>query len=108
MATMHDPYATLGIGRDATAADIKRAYRTLVRAYHPDLAAAPDEASTPRLQQVYLAYAVLGNPEQRARYDRQHPRVQHGSPTTAGRTHRAPDSPSIRFGPVHWTRGGRG
>lgn len=107
MANIPDPYATLGIDRNATAADIKRAYRTLVRAYHPDLAEAPDEGSSPRLQEIYLAYAVLGNPERRARYDRQHPRVAHGEPAATGRSHPTSDGAPIRFGPVRWTRIGR-
>lgn len=66
---MPDYYATLGVGQDATADDIKRAYRKLARDSHPD--ANPDDPlAEERFKQIAEAYAVLSDPEKRQRYDR--------------------------------------
>ncbi len=63
-----DYYAVLGVARDASADDIKKAYRKLARKYHPDVSTAPDAAQ--RMSEVNEAYAVLSDPEKRAAYDR--------------------------------------
>lgn len=73
MATrLGDPYAVLGLAPTATADEITRAYRRQVRTLHPDTRDTPQ--SNPqlddRLRQVLAAYAVLRDPERRARYDR--------------------------------------
>lgn len=68
-----DPYATLGVERGASDAQIKAAYRQLVRALHPDTHGMPDGARDPdpdRLARVLAAYALLRDPAQRARHDR--------------------------------------
>jgi len=69
---MRTHYDTLGIGREASAAQIKRAYRSLVKLCHPDLfpsgSAAAAEAEK-RMKQVNMAYTVLSNPRKRASYD---------------------------------------
>lgn len=63
-----DLYAVLGIRNDADDAEIKRAYRRLAREYHPD--ARPDDADAEaRFKEISTAYAVLGDPEKRRRYD---------------------------------------
>jgi curved DNA-binding protein len=62
-----DYYATLGVARDATAEDIKKAFRKLARKYHPDVSKEPDAEK--RMQQVNEANAVLSDPEKRAAYD---------------------------------------
>lgn len=73
---MNDYYATLGLTRDASEADIKKAYRKLARELHPDVAG-PD--SEERFKEVAAAYEVLGNADKRAQYDRGvDPRGGHG------------------------------
>ncbi|MDE0171665.1 MAG: molecular chaperone DnaJ [bacterium] len=66
---MADHYEVLGVDRDATPGEIKRAFRRLARATHPD--ANPDDPrAEARFRQVAEAYEVLSDPEKRARYDR--------------------------------------
>ena len=66
---MADHYETLGVARDATGDEIKRAYRNMARQYHPD-ANPGDSAAEARFKEVGAAYEVLSDPERRSRYDR--------------------------------------
>src|SRR5215211_6585582 len=63
-----DFYAALGVSKDASAADIKKAYRKLAQQHHPD-ANKGDKASEERFKEVGRAYAVLSDPKKRAEYD---------------------------------------
>jgi curved DNA-binding protein len=62
-----DYYATLGVEKNATAVDIKKAYRRLARKYHPDVSKEPDAAE--RMSAINEAHTVLSDPEKRAAYD---------------------------------------
>ncbi len=63
-----DYYQTLGVARDASQDDIKRAYRKLARKYHPDVNQDPDAET--QFKALGEAYEVLKDPEKRAAYDR--------------------------------------
>jgi len=62
-----DYYAVMGVGRDASQDEIKRAYRKLARKYHPDVSKEPDAEA--RFKELGEAYEVLKDPEKRAAYD---------------------------------------
>ena len=57
-----DPYKVLGLNRDASDEDVKRAYRRLAKKYHPDLNPGDQEAAR-RMQEVNAAYEQIKNPE---------------------------------------------
>jgi DnaJ domain len=67
MAGSEDYYRVLGVARDASTPEIRRAYRRLARRHHPDRNPEPD--SPERFRTLAEAYAVLGDADRRARYD---------------------------------------
>ena len=64
-----DLYSTLGVARGASAPDIKKAYRKLAKANHPDTHAG-DAAALARFKDVSAAYTILSDADERAKYDR--------------------------------------
>lgn len=68
MALESDPYAVLGVPRDATASQIAKARRRLSREYHPDVNSEP--AASSRFVEIQQAFALLSDPAARAEYDR--------------------------------------
>src|SRR5256885_10650520 len=66
--TDRDYYELLGVGRDASETEIKRAFRQLARELHPDVSEAPD--ADERFREVVEAYEVLSKTETRDLYDR--------------------------------------
>lgn len=63
-----DYYRILNVNQNATQEEIKKAYRRLSRKYHPDNAG---EETIEQFEKIQEAYAILGNEEKRALYDRQ-------------------------------------
>jgi curved DNA-binding protein len=66
--TFQDYYESLGVGRGASAEEIKQAFRKLARLYHPDVAK-NKVAGEAKFKQINEAYEVLSDPEKRRRYD---------------------------------------
>lgn len=71
-----DYYKVLGVSRDASQDDIKKAYRKLARKYHPDVSKEPDAEA--KFKEVGEAYEVLRDTDKRAQYDRFGSNYQHG------------------------------
>jgi curved DNA-binding protein len=77
-----DYYKTMGVARDASQDDIKRAYRKLARKYHPDVSKEPNAEE--KFKELQEAHEVLKDPEKRAAYD------QLGSNWRSGQEFRPP------------------
>lgn len=78
MAVKRDYYDVLGVPRDASADDIRRAFRRLARQYHPDIS--KEDGAEARFKEVNEAYEVLSDAEKRRQYDR----FGHAGPAAAG------------------------
>ena len=77
-----DIYATLEVGSDASAAEIKRSYLSLARRWHPDKNAQPE--ATSRFAQISRAFEVLSNEEKRRKWDRLRRKAARGGASAAG------------------------
>lgn len=84
-----DYYQILSVARDASADDIKKAFRKLARKYHPDVSKEADAEK--RMKEVNEAYAVLSDPEKRVAYD------QLGQNYQAGQDFRPPPNWNAGF-----------
>lgn len=80
-----DPYIILGVARTASADEVKRAYRRLVKEFHPDHNRG-DKGAEHRFKEIQAAYEVLGDPKRRSQYDA----FGAGGPTPEFRDWRAP------------------
>lgn len=112
MAAGQNPYTTLCIGPEAKAADISRAYKSLMRRYHPDTL--PSRMATPidaaadkkKLAQIMDAYTTLSDPIQRASYDRHQQRLSPEpatpSPVREARSTSPHSQLLLRVGPLQW------
>ncbi|TVR03208.1 MAG: J domain-containing protein [Deltaproteobacteria bacterium] len=84
----NDFYKTLGVQRDVDDAALKKAYRKLAREHHPD--ANPGQDAEEQFKRIGEAYAVLSDPDKRARYDRYgHIGLQEGFDAAAWERHQA-------------------
>jgi curved DNA-binding protein len=91
-----DYYATLGVAREASAEDIKQAFRQLARKYHPDVA--KDKATAEeKFKEINEAYEVLGDLEQRRRYDELGPNWQEDGRSPRGRPPATGSDPGFEF-----------
>lgn len=79
-----DYYSVLGVPKDASEEDIKKAYRKLARKHHPDLNPNDAEANK-RFQQINEAHEILSDPEKRKKYDQYGKDWQHAEQTEAMR-----------------------
>ncbi|MBK1664544.1 molecular chaperone DnaJ [Rhodospirillum rubrum] len=84
-----DPYRILGVGKDATPDDIRKAYRKLAKASHPDLHPGDPQAAA-TFRELAAAHDILGDSAKRARFDR-------GEIDASG-AERAPERPSTQGG----------
>ena len=78
-----DFYAVLGVSKDVSEADLKKTYRKLARAHHPD-SNQGDAAAEAKFKEVSEAYSVLSDPEQRKEYDQIRAMGAGGARFTAG------------------------
>ena len=85
-----DPYAVLGVNREATQDQIRVAYRKLAKDLHPDLNPG-DKKAEEKFKEVASAYDILGDAEKRGRFDprgQRHTRLRApGAPRRQGRPH---------------------
>ena len=67
MATKRDYYEVLGVSKNATPEEIKKAYRNLAKQYHPDVSTDPN--ATEKFAEIQVAYDCLSDPQKRSNYD---------------------------------------
>lgn len=112
MPALPDLYDVLGVAEDASAQDIKKAYRNLAREFHPDKN--PDNpAAEERFKQIQQAYDVLGKEDKRREYDsvRRNPFASFGGQAegqSGSRFYRNPDGSYVRVESTGFGEGGFG
>jgi len=107
MRSVSDPYAELGVPRDATQTEITHAFRQLLRLHHPDTrpvdGAASTEGSDSTLQRVIAAYAALTEGRTPTPGGVDSPTQAFTVPTRSRSTNPATKD-AIRAGPIRWSR----
>ena len=83
-----DYYDVLGVSRDASQEEIRRAYRSLARRHHPDVNTEPGAEA--RFKEITAAHDVLSDPEKRSAYDRYGPRWREMQAAAAAGSGRGP------------------
>ena len=107
MQNVSDPYAELGVPRDATQAEVTHAFRQLLRLHHPDTrpvggtTSAEDSAAT--LRRVIAAYAAISQ-ERTSDHGRTEPLTRPITVPTRPRVTDPAVKDAIRAGPIRWTR----
>src|SRR5579885_694430 len=96
-APKHDYYETLGVGRQASLEEIRKAYRKLARKYHPDLNPG-DKSSEERFKNVQEAYDILSDPKKRQMYDQYGFYSENGFAGAPGGAGGQPGGPGMDFG----------
>lgn len=89
---MKDHYKTLGIEPNATAEQIRKAYQKLALKFHPDKNVGNENAASENFKDIGEAYAVLGDPQQKAQYDRTRPKSKAESNPRTRKASAAPNS----------------
>jgi molecular chaperone DnaJ len=74
-----DAYEILGVAKDVSEAELKKAYRKLARKYHPDVNPDDKEAEK-KFKEISAAYDILANPEKRAEYDQMGAEAYYSTP----------------------------
>jgi DnaJ-class molecular chaperone len=96
---LDDPYDTLGVAREATAADIRLAYRKLAKAHHPDLNPGNAKAEE-RFKAVAAANEILSDPAKRRQFDAGEIDASGAPARPPGYEHYASGAPGRRYGPA--------
>lgn len=99
MPATPDPYAALGVAPDASAKEIKKAYRALSKQYHPDRNAG-DAGAEDRFKEIQAAYDIVGDEDKRKAHDRAARDPfggAFGGGADGGRVYRAPDGTYVRM-----------
>jgi molecular chaperone DnaJ len=92
-----DYYQALGVGREADADEIRKAYRKLARKHHPDLNPG-DKAAEDRFKKVQEAYDVLSEPKKKQMYDQYGFYSENGMPAGGPQPGENPNAPNMGFG----------